>query len=292
MACVIARALRDGERVGVGVNSPIPASAVLLARLTHAPTLRFWLRGVPGAEPFVGSKEFFDFAQRGKLDVFFLSGVQIDAAGRINLHVLGDYEKPRRRFPGAFGSAVLYPIVPRVILFRKEHSPRVFVSTLDFITAAGVPDRVVTSLAVLGFDRNAGRLVLESYHPGQSIQSVRDATGFHLLARPVVRETSPPTADELRVLREGVYPLLAGVYPAFVADMTDGLPRPRLAHRAHEEHDHQEHQHGLDHEDEVEGLAAAHRARDDAPLGGHADQQADGAGDRADATDDPESRPQ
>ena len=219
MACAIARALRDGERVGVGVNSPVPAAAVLLAKRTHAPALRFRLPGVEGAEPFAGSKEFFDFAQRGRLDVFFLSGVQIDARGRINLHVVGDYRRPERRFAGAFGSAVLYPVVPRVILFRTEHSPRVFVPRVHFVTAAGTPDRVVTSLAVLGFDRAIGRLVLDSYHPGQSVESVRVATGFELPARPMVRETSPPSPEELRVLREQVYPLLAGVYPAFVAAM-------------------------------------------------------------------------
>jgi glutaconate CoA-transferase subunit B len=222
MACAMARALRDGERVGVGVNSPIPAAAVLLAKRTHAPALRFRLPGVEGAEPFLGSKEFFDFAQRGRLDVFFLSGVQIDAGGRINLHVLGDYHRPERRFSGAFGSAVLYPIVRRVILFRTEHSPRVFVPRVHFVSAAGTPDRVVTSLAVLGFDRGAGRLVLDSYHPGQSVASVRTATGFDLPARAMVRETSPPSPEQLRVLRDEVYPLLAGVYPAFVAAMSGG----------------------------------------------------------------------
>lgn len=291
MACAIARALRDGERVGVGVNSPVPAAGVLLARHTHAPGLRFWLRGVPGAEPFLGSREFFDFAQRGKLDVFFLSGVQIDSRGRVNLHVLGDYERPRRRFPGAFGSAVLYPLVPRVILFRAEHSPRVFVPELDFVTAAGTPDRVVTSLAVLGFDRAAGRLVLDSYHPGQSIESVRVATGFELPARPVVRETSPPSAEELRVLREVVYPLLARVYPAFVADMRGTSAGARRPHRPDEQHHDEQHQRRLDDQDEVERLAAVQGAGDDAPFRSDPDEQADGGGHGADAPHDPESRP-
>jgi glutaconate CoA-transferase, subunit B len=148
--------------------------------------------------------------------VFFLSGVQIDMRGRINLHVLGDYDRPRRRFPGAFGSAVLYPVVPRVILFRAEHSPRVFVPAVDFVTASGTPDRVVTPLAVLGFDREAGRLVLDSYHPGQSVASVRAATGFDLPAGPAAGETPGPTPAELRALRDDVAPMLAGVYPAFV----------------------------------------------------------------------------
>lgn len=219
MACVVARALHDGERVGVGVNSPVPAAGVLLAKRTHAPRLRFRLPGVEGSEPFLGSKEFFDFAQRGRLDVFFLSGVQIDAEANVNLHVLGDYERPRRRFPGAFGSAVLYPVVPRVILFRTEHSPRVFVPRVDFVTAAGRPDRVVTPIAVLGYESGPGRLVLDSYHPGQSVESVRAATGFELPLGPSLRETPAPSAAELGVLREEVHPRLAPVYPAYVARM-------------------------------------------------------------------------
>jgi glutaconate CoA-transferase subunit B len=291
MACAIARALRDGERVGVGVNSPIPAAAVLLARLGHAPNLRFWLRGVPGAEPFLGSKEFFDFAQRGKLDVFFLSGVQIDLGGRVNLHVLGDYERPKRRFPGAFGSAVLYPIVPRVILFRTEHSPRVFVPRVDFVSAAGKPDRVVTPLAVLGFDRAAGRLVLESTHPGQTIESVREATGFHLLARPVVRETRPPSDEELRLLREDVYPRLAGVYPAFVANMRGVSGNARPARHADQQRDHERHQRALDDQPQVEPLAAAEGAGDLAPLGHQADEEPDRGGHGGEADHDPQRRP-
>ncbi|HKA66982.1 MAG TPA: CoA-transferase, partial [Solirubrobacterales bacterium] len=147
MAAVIAREVRDGESVGIGVNSPIPAAGVLLARRLHAPAAQVRLRGISDGVPFIGSKEFFDMAQRGKLDLFFLSGVQIDPTGRINLHRVGG-----RRFPGAFGSAVLYPLVKRVILFRTEHSPRVFVPELEFVTATGRPHLVVTSKAVLAPD--------------------------------------------------------------------------------------------------------------------------------------------
>ena len=220
MACLVARALQDGETVGVGVNSPIPACGVLLAQRTHAPRLRFRLPGVEGTVPFQGSKEFFDFAQRGRLDVFFLSGVQIDAHANINLHVLGEYERPRRRFPGAFGSAVLYPVVRRVILFRTEHTPRAFVPHVDFVSASGSPDRVITPLAVLGYDRRTRRLELDSYHPGQSIERVQAATGFQLPVRPTVHQTRPPSPRELAVLREQVYPALADVYPRFVRGLT------------------------------------------------------------------------
>ena len=207
MACVIARDVRDGDAVGIGVNSPIPAAGVLLARRIHAPQLTIRGRALPGATGFVGSKEFFDYAQRGALDLFFLSGVQIDAFGRINLHQVGP-----RRFPGAFGSAVLYPVVKRVVLFRTEHSPRVFVSRLDFVTAAGRPHMVVTPKAVLAPD-GGGRLELVSFHPGESVDTIRAATGFDLGVRPDAAETPPPTNDELRLLRGPVAEEMREAYP-------------------------------------------------------------------------------
>jgi glutaconate CoA-transferase subunit B len=211
MAVVIAREVRDGESVGIGVNSPIPASGALLAQSTHAPLASLRLRGVEGAVPFIGSKEFFDFAQRGRLDLFFLSGIQIDARGRINLHRAGG-----RRFPGAFGSAVLYPLVKRVILFRTEHSPRVFVEDLDFVTATGRPHLVVTSKAVLAPGPD-GLLELLSWHPGETAEGVRAATGFELRVPPHASETPGPTDLELTTLRERVYPRMAGGFPKFVA---------------------------------------------------------------------------
>jgi glutaconate CoA-transferase subunit B len=211
MAVVIAREVREGESVGIGVNSPIPAAGALLARQLHAPRAALRLRGIEDAVPFVGSKEFFDFAQRGRLDLFFLSGVQIDARGRINLHRAGG-----RRFPGAFGSAVLYPVVKRVILFRTEHSERVFVKELDFVTAAGRPQLVVTPKAVLAPGAD-GLLELVSWHPGESAQSVQAATSFDLPVREGARETAPPSDRELATLRESVYPEMAEGFPEFVA---------------------------------------------------------------------------
>ena len=217
MAVVISRRLRDGERVGVGVNSPIPTLGVLLARASHAPQLRLRLPGSREGEAFLGSKEFFDMAQRGKIDVFFLSGVQVDRRARINLHVLGDYAHPRRRFAGAFGSAVLYPVIPRVMLFRTEHSPRTLVEAVDFVTAAGTPDCLVTPKALLTFAE--GELELASYSPGESVNSVRAATGWDLRVRADVHQTPPPTAAELDLLQGPVREQVAEVYQRYVAAM-------------------------------------------------------------------------
>ena len=211
MAAVIAREVREGETVGIGVNSPIPAAGVLLARRLHAPAVSIRLRGIDDGVPFIGSKEFFDFAQRGSLDLFFLSGIQIDARGRINMHRVGE-----RRFPGAFGSAVLYPLVKRVILFRTEHSPRVFVPVLDFVTAAGRPHLVVTTKAVLTPGED-GLLELASWHPGESVASVQDATGFELRVRPDAAETPPPTDPELELLRGPVSAEMAAGFPEYVS---------------------------------------------------------------------------
>jgi glutaconate CoA-transferase subunit B len=216
MAAVIGRRLRDGERVGVGVNSPIPMQGVLLAQASHAPHLSLRLPGgSPDGELFLGSKEFFDMAQRGRIDVFFLSGVQIDRRARINLHVLGDYAHPRRRFAGAFGSAVLYPIIPRVILFRTEHSPRALVDAVDFVSAAGTPDCLVTPKALLTFAD--GELELAAYSPGETVESVRAATGWPLRVRQDVRETPAPSADELRLLRGPVHQKVGRVYRRYAA---------------------------------------------------------------------------
>ena len=211
MTAVIAREVRDGETVGIGVNSPIPAAGVLLARRLQAPAVRIRLRGIDDGVPFVGSKEFFDLAQRGSLDLFFLSGIQIDARGRINMHRVGG-----RRFPGAFGSAVLYPLVKRVILFRTEHSPRVFVPDLEFVTAAGRPHLVVTPKAVLA-PAPDGLLELVSWHPGESAASVQEATGFTLPMRRGAGQTEAPTAEELALLRGPVLAEMSAAFPEYVA---------------------------------------------------------------------------
>jgi glutaconate CoA-transferase subunit B len=236
MAVAIAREVRDGERVATGANSPIPASGCLLAQHLHAPATRVIILGSNTHYPFTSGKEFFDFAQRGLLDLFFLGGIQIDGSANINLHVLGDYYRPERRFPGAFGSGVLYYVAKRVILFRAEHSRRVFVPRVDFITASGHtpdypqrsggPSKVVTPLAVLDFNSSRGRLELESIHPGFSLVEVQERTGFDLHAPTPVPSTAPPSAEELRLLRGPVREVLRGVYPAFVAASEQAVSPP------------------------------------------------------------------
>ena len=160
MAVTIAREVRDFETVGVGAVSPIPAAGCILRRTTHAPHITLIILDSEEYYPFpAGSSELHFMAQRGELDLFFLSGIQIDRRGNFNLHVIGDYNAPTVRMAGAYGSAMLYYMAHRVILFRDQHTKRVFVEKVDFVTGAGVtpenvyreggPAFVVTPKAVL-----------------------------------------------------------------------------------------------------------------------------------------------
>lgn len=219
MAVAMARLLHSGETVFHGVASPLPMVATLLAKRLHAPDLIYLnITGsidpapeqlpvstvdpllLRGTRSLVTLAELFDLSGRGGLDVAFLSGVQIDAEGRINLSAIGPYEQPKVRLPGGAGSAMLMPTARRVILWRTKHDPRTFVERLDFVTAAGNVDRVVTPLGV--FIRRDGRLTVESIHPGVTPETFREATGFAVDVGPATPVTPPPTALELAALRE------------------------------------------------------------------------------------------
>src|ERR1700759_896761 len=138
LADVICRLIGDVRHVAVGNASPIPATAALLARERGGGRPYVSLLGSRKHTFFTdGGRELFDCAGQGRIDVFFLSGGEIDGEGNINLVALGDYDRPRVRFPGSFGSAHLYYVVPKVVLFRTEHSRRTLVPDVDFISAPG-----------------------------------------------------------------------------------------------------------------------------------------------------------
>src|SRR4051812_6584333 len=160
--------------------------------------------------PFTeGSRELFDLAGQGRIDVFFLGGAQIDGAANINL-----VKAEGRRFPGSFGSAYLYGAVPGVILFREEHSKRVLVPKVEFISAAGSPKALLTGKALFSWSRDKRRFRLESVHPGHSLAEVREATGFDFDFKEV-SETPGPSAAELELLRGPVARQIAADYPDF-----------------------------------------------------------------------------
>jgi glutaconate CoA-transferase subunit B len=227
MAVAFARRLRDGETIAVGAVSPIPASACLLARATHAPGARLIVLGNPDDFPFNGGmQEFYNFGMRGKIDVFFGSGAQIDQHGNFNLSVIGDYARPKVRLPGGRAQGALPFTVRRFFLFRTDHSPRVFVPRVDFVTAPGTSppgvyrpgglEAVVTDLCVLRFVKERGRLELETLHPGVPLEDVQAKTGFPLHAPTPAPVMEAPTGRELALLRGPVREELERFYPEYV----------------------------------------------------------------------------
>lgn len=212
----------------IGAASPIPGAAALLQRELTGGAFRVSLiHGITNNPYTDGGRELFDQAGQGRIDVFFLGGVQIDGQANLNLVGTGDYPRTERRFPGSFGSAYMYYTVPRVILFRPEHTRRVFVDKVDFISAPGVsppdvrrpggPYALVTGLCVMMFDRTKGRFRLESVNPGHSVEEVRDNTGFDFDLPDSVPTTPEPEPDRLALLRAKIGAEVAGTYPEFAA---------------------------------------------------------------------------
>lgn len=217
MIVSLARLLRNGEVVFHGVASPIPMVATLLAKQTHAPDLIYvsiagGVDPVPehlskstvdpgllsGSRSMVTLTDLFDLAARGRLDTAFLSGVQIDGQARTNMSVIGQFDRPKVRLPGGAGSAAIMPRAKRTILWRTKHDARVFVEKLDFITASGNVDRVVTPLCV--FNRVDGRLQVESIHAWVSADELIAATGFEITADGSTAVTAPVSEQERQLI--------------------------------------------------------------------------------------------
>ena len=243
MIAASARGLAGVRNCFVGVG--LPNIVCNLAQRTVAPELQLvYESGVFGARPerlplsigdptlVSGSTAvtsmfelFAYYLQAGLIDVAFLGGAQIDRFGNLNTTVIGDYAKPKVRLPGS-GGACEIAIHARRILVIMRQAPRSFVETLHFRTSPGhsgdpVHDRargwwgsgptsVVTDLGTYAFDDATGEMTLITMHPGVTLEQVRESMGWDPKVSPDVGETPPPTAEELRLLREELDP--AGTY--------------------------------------------------------------------------------
>lgn len=230
LSSVIADLIDDSRHVAVGNASPIPATAALLARERGKGKPYVSLLQSRKHNFFTdGARELFDCAGQGRIDVFFLSGGQIDGEGNINLVSIGEYDNPKVRFPGSFGSSYLYYVVPKVILFRVEHSRRTLVEKVDFVSAPGVsapnvfrtggPVALVTNRCFFSFDPKRKRFRLDSVHPGHTVEEVIENTAFDFDRPAQVPTTTPPSPATLKLMRETVAPQLAEVYPQFAAQV-------------------------------------------------------------------------
>ncbi|MHA7880196.1 MAG: CoA-transferase subunit beta [Saccharospirillum sp.] len=234
MTVAASRYLRNGQVCFVGIGQP--SAAANLARLTHSPDLvLIYESGTIGTRPEVlplsiGDDELAEQAQSvvsvpemfrywlqgGHIEVGFLGAAQIDRFANINTTVIGDYDAPKVRLPGAGGAPEISSQCQEVVIILQQ-SARSFVEKLDFISSAGFlngpesrraaglrnrgPVAVITDLGILTPDADTGELVMTHLHPGVTAEQAIAATGWPLRLAEQPATTEPPTEQELTVLR-------------------------------------------------------------------------------------------
>ena len=240
MICSASRLLEDGAMVVVGTGAPCAAS--MLAQRTSAPnlTLMFEAGGVGPRLPRMpisvgdsrtfyqglmatGMGDIMETCQRGFVDYTFLGGAQIDRYGNLNSTLIGDdYQHPKVRLPGSGGANDLGSLCWRILVITP-HDRRRFVERVDFVTTPGYldgpgqreatglppgtgPYKVITDLAILGYETTSKRMQVESLHPGVTFKEVQDRTGFDLLQQEPLAVTPTPDEKQLAVLRNEVDP--------------------------------------------------------------------------------------
>lgn len=219
--------------VGIG----LPSAACNLARLTHAPNaVLIYESGTIETKPDVlplsiGDGELADTAshvipvpevfkywlQAGKVDIGFLGGAQIDKFGNINSTVIGNYNNPKVRLPGAGGAPEIASNAKQTLVVMR-HSKRAFVDKVDFITSAGYlnggterdelgirgegPVVIITDLGILKPNPDTKEFYLESIHPGVTVEEVQEHTGWDLKIAEDLKTTPEPSTEYLEVLRD------------------------------------------------------------------------------------------
>lgn len=235
MTVAASRELRNGAVCFVGIG--LPSEAANLARVTHAPDcFLIYESGTLGAKPdvlplsigdgvlaehadsVVSVPEVFNYwLQAGRVDVGFLGAAQIDRFGNINTTVVGPYDSPKVRLPGAGGAPEIAASAKEVIVMLRQ-KPRAFVERLSFVTSVGHrhgggsreelgyagkgPTVIITDLGILRPDPETKEFTLVALHPEATVEEAREATGWELKVADEVSTTDPPTDRELEVLRD------------------------------------------------------------------------------------------
>lgn len=240
MVVAAARQLEDRRTIGVGTGAPLAAG--MLAQKTHAPGLvmLFEAGGISPLLPTMpisvgdsrttyravmaaGMCETMESAQRGLLDYCFLGGAEIDQYGNLNSSVIGgDWRRPKVRLPGSGGANDFASFCWRIMVITPQDARR-FVKRVSFCTSPGYldgpgarekaglpagsgPYKVVTDMAVMGYEEKTKRMRVESIHPGYTFDDVQRKCGFELLKADTVVTTEPPSDHELDMLRTQVDP--------------------------------------------------------------------------------------
>ena len=234
MVIAAGREIRDGDLAFVGMRLPLLAFA--FAKRTHAPgAIGLFENGIvrdqpaaetlmtmsdtpniPGALWSTGTLEIMSLLQQGLVDLGFIGGAEIDKFGNLNTNYVGDWRKPKVRLPGSGGGADIASLAKRFVVVMPQEKHR-FKERVDFITSPGFgdgagwrervglpgggPAAVITTLGVYRFDEKTREMLLASWHPGQSAESVRAATGWNLRLADGCHETPTPTPGELEIVR-------------------------------------------------------------------------------------------
>ncbi|MDD9301451.1 MAG: CoA-transferase subunit beta [Desulfobacter sp.] len=236
MACCGARQINDHDVVIVGTG--FPTMSANIAKHMHAPhAVMMQESGVidakpkrpalsvgdpclnPGAAMIGGLVDIMGmFLQAGRVDVGFLSGSQVDRFGNINTTVIGDYENPVSRLPGSGGANPIGTLARKTLIIalhdKKRLAPKVdFITTPGYIDGPGArekwgmaentgPHALITNKGLLRFDPKTKEAYLESFHPGNTLEEIKDHTPWDLKISDSVHETAPPTPEELEVIRK------------------------------------------------------------------------------------------
>jgi len=238
MASAAARQIKDHETVFVGTGLPMLAS--MLALRTHAPhSVIMYESGYVGCRNIDTARIIGDIRlmynltqvttmvdvlgllQTGRVDVGFLGGAQIDKYGNINATAIGDYHTPKVRLPGSGGALDIATNAKRILII-VNHEARRFPEKVDYITSPGWidgsegrtkaglkrggPAKVITDIAIMGFDEKTKRMKLETVHPNHTAKEVQEKTGFELIIPDKIPTTLPPTEEEVTILHEKVDP--------------------------------------------------------------------------------------
>lgn len=233
-----AKELNNDDVVFVGIG--VPSLAVNLAYRMHAPGLcMIYESGAVGCVPtrlpisigdpclvtgslaVVPMLDVFNlYLQNGLFDIGFLGGAQVDRYGNINSTVIGDYRKPKVRLPGSGGACEIASLVKKVVI-TIGNSKRTLPEKVDFITSPGYlgggrerealglqggPQLVITDMGVYRFDPETKEMVLDSLHPGVTLDTIRANIGWDVKVAPQLSETPPPTPEEIRIIREELDP--------------------------------------------------------------------------------------
>ena len=235
MVIAAGREVRDDDVVFVGMRLPLVAFA--FAKRTHAPgAIGFFENGIvrdrPATETLMtmsdtpnvagalwcaGTIDVMGLLQQGLVDLGFLGAAEIDRHGNLNTSYIGDWRRPTVKLPGSGGGADIASLAKRFVVIMAHERHR-FRERVHYITSPGFgdgpgwrrrvglpgggPSAVITTLGVFRFDARTREMLLASYHPGQSVESVRAATGWDLRVGADVRETAAPTPDELEIVRD------------------------------------------------------------------------------------------